>query len=181
MATEKSGISDYFSSFSLDEINQVVTFLRGLESHRTVTVEKFLKDFSEGVLLLSGFSAVRSYFDLAWQLSIESPEKRNIVYETLKRTSTRELLDTLCLYLEHRNEEEVVRQIKSEPFAINYEKELPQTGPVVYKSRLPEPVGRYYPIDDEEYTVKSKYVYPSPTGVEEGYPPLVKKKKKPRN
>ena len=37
---------------------------------------------------------------------------------------------------------------------------------------------KYYQIDDEEYMVKSKYVHPSSTGIEEGYPPLVKKKKK---
>lgn len=36
-----------------------------------------------------------------------------------------------------------------------------------------------YDYDDEEYVVKSKYVHPSPFGVEEGYPPLIKKKKKP--
>lgn len=80
--------------------------------------------------------------------------------------------------------EDVVQVSESPELGINTEdmneiqsvqrKEFDPINPAVKAST----VSGYYPIDDEEYSVKSRYVYPSRSGVEEGYPPLVKKKKK---
>ena len=185
MEKGESGIADIFSTFSPDEISRVEDFLRSLEGLRVSDAQKVLDSVSAGYLPYSGFPAIRAYFMAAGKLDIASTEKKNIVYEILKTKTVENLLSMLNEMADKNIEQTATRETVSEKnsqgakesqaaFPVN-----PGFAPPL--SQRVTPINGYYLIDDEEYTVKSKFVHPSPSGIEEGYPALSKKKKKTRS
>lgn len=183
MDSKKLDVQDFAWSFTPEEIDTIIDFLQRLSQLWTPDVEGLLSQLSKGIIPLSGISAAKRYF--AEIKSLDLPiSKKSQVYEALKTVSVSNLLRVLSDHLEKQKKEEtVISETVSGPESkIDQDEWANQIEAVSYVPRMRESVVhmpvKYYQIDDEEYMVKSKYVHPSSTGVEEGYPPLVKKKKK---
>ncbi len=186
MVSGKLNIADFVWFFSSEENEAIIYYLQNLVLSRTPEVEEFLSLLTDGKVPLSGFSAVMNYFELTKALKLPA-EKRSFVYDILKETSAEEFLQKLSDSLKKQKEEAVnspeISLVPSEEDSVykqslleNQSKLVPdisQGNNTAYSSP-----SRYYQIDDEEYMVKSRYVHPSPFGVEEGYPPFIRKKKK---
>ena len=176
-------VQGFVLNFTQNEVETIRDFLQRLELLWTPEVKELLTRLSNGVLPLSGISAAKKYFDEIKSLSLPL-NKKNLVYGALKEVSVNDLLYDLSNYLKKQEKNTIVisetaSELKPE---IVQDESSEQIEAVQFASRIWEPglqkPSKYFPIDDEEYMVRSKYVHPSPTGVEEGYPPLVKKKKK---
>ena len=183
MIGEKLDVQDFVWNFTSDEVVTIKNFLQRLTLLWTPEVEELLQRLSNGFISMSGISAAKGYFTTIKNLELPD-EKRGLVYEALKDASVSDLLHELSDYLESQKKEEAViaETVSGLEPEISQDEWPAQIEAVSYVPRMRESTvqiqTKYYPIDDEEYMVKSKYVHPSPTGVEEGYPPLVKKKKK---
>ena len=95
MSSGDSKIKDTFIEYTPEEIDAVVGFLRNIERLRIPDAEKVLGSLSVGHLPLSGFSAVRAYFDAVTELDIGNETKRDSIYEILKGVPAAELLRTI--------------------------------------------------------------------------------------
>ncbi len=183
MNNDKIEIQGFVLDFTQNEVETIRDFLQRLTLLWTPEVEELLTSLSNCILPLSGISAAKKYFDEIKTLSLPL-NKKNLVFGALKEVSVNDLLCDLSSYLAKQEKETIVISetvTELEPESVQDESSK-QIEAVPFASRMWESVppkpSKYFPIDDEEYMVRSKYVHSSPTGIEEGYPPLVKKKKK---
>ena len=184
MVSGKLNIPDFVWFFSPEENEAIIHYLQKLVLNRTAEVEEFLSLLADSKVPLSGFSTVINYFELIKALELPV-EKRNLVYNVLKEVPAEEFLQKLTDSLENQKEEVISSPEISRVLDDSVNKQSPleeqsktvpnisQRNNVAYSS-----TSQYYQIDDEEYMVKSRYVHPSLFGVEEGYPPFIRKKKK---
>ncbi len=114
MEAINSVITGFCKDFSSEEIQKTIEFLRDLENLRIPEAEKTLGSLSEGYFPLSGFSAVRAYFDLAVRLDIGSQVKQDSVYGALKVITAAELLRFITDLTDNKADKEIARNITSE-------------------------------------------------------------------
>lgn len=183
MDSKKLDMQDFVWSFTPDEVVTILDFLQHLSQLWTPEVEGLLSHFSKGIIPLSGISAAKRYFYEIKNLDLPI-DKKGHVYRALNAVSASDLLRELSDYLETQKKEELVASetISSSEPEIDHDGWTDQVKSASYIPRTREKTAHipatYYQIDDEEYMVKSRYVHPSPFGVEEGYPPFIRKKKK---